>query len=128
MSKKYILQLKHYIQGIYLKLLSTTCVKNNQIRHFISETISHFSRHNCDMVKHELRVESLKARVESLNARVEIQKCEFQSTSYELESTNYEVESTSSRIVKNPMKTHVNRVLKSSSFPMIVSPKLFGNS
>ena len=33
----------------------------------------------CDMVKHELRVESLKGRVESLKARVEIQKCEFES-------------------------------------------------
>ena len=32
----------------------------------------------CDMVKHELRVESLKARVESLKARVEIQNCEFE--------------------------------------------------
>ena len=28
----------------------------------------------CDMVKHELRVESLKTRVESLKARVEIRK------------------------------------------------------
>ena len=32
-----------------------------------------------DMVKHELRVESLKEQVESLKARVEIQKCEFKS-------------------------------------------------
>ena len=31
----------------------------------------------CDMVKHKLRVESLKPRVESLKPRVEIQKCEF---------------------------------------------------
>ena len=42
----------------------------------------------CDMVKHELRVESLKARVK-------IQKCEFKSTSYEFKSTSYEFESTS---------------------------------
>ena len=35
------------------------------------------------MVKHELRVESLKARVE-------IQKCNFKLTSYEFKSTSYE--------------------------------------
>ena len=40
-----------------------------------------------DMVKHELRVKSLKARVESLKARVEIQRCKFKSTSYEFKST-----------------------------------------
>ena len=66
-----------------------------------------------DMVKHELQVESLKARVE-------IQ-------TWELESTSYEFESTSSRI-KNSMKTQLNRVLKSSSFPKIISPTLFGSS
>ena len=42
-----------------------------------------------DMVKYELRVESLKARVDSLNGRVKIQKCEFQPTSYEFKSTSY---------------------------------------
>ena len=41
-----------------------------------------------DMVKHELRVESLKGRVE-------IQKCEFRSTSYNFESMSYEFKSTS---------------------------------
>ena len=82
------------------------------------------------MVKHELRVESLKAQVESLKARVEIQKCtsstsyEFESTSDEFESTSYEFEST--RIIKL-MKTQVNS-LKCSSFPKIINPKLFGNS
>ena len=40
-----------------------------------------------DMVKHELRVESLKARVDSLNGRVKIQKCEFKPTSCEFKST-----------------------------------------
>ena len=34
-----------------------------------------------DMVKHELRVESLKARVDSLKARVKIQECKLKSTS-----------------------------------------------
>ena len=105
-----------------------------------------------DVVKHELRVmscelgaKSLKARVESWKARVEIKKCEFkstsrkfestsykfestsyvfESTSYEFESTSYEFEST--RIIKS-IKTQVNN-LKSSSFPSIISPKLFGNS
>ena len=38
--------------------------------------------YNSDMVKHELRVESLKAQVE-------IQKCEFRSMSYMFESTSY---------------------------------------
>ena len=43
------------------------------------------------MVKHELRVESLKARVDSLKARVKIQKCEFRSTSYEFKFKFYHV-------------------------------------
>ena len=38
----------------------------------------------CDMVKHEFRVESLKARPE-------IQMCEFKSTSYEFRSTSYKL-------------------------------------
>ena len=80
------------------------------------------------MVKHELRVSSYELRVashqwqvESLKVRVEIQKCEFESTSYEFESTSYEFEST--RIIKS-MKTQANS-LKSSSFPKIISPKLY---
>ena len=40
------LQLKHYIQKIYLGLLSTTCVKIHQIPYAIFEIISYFSRHN----------------------------------------------------------------------------------
>ena len=35
-------QLKHYIQKIYLTLLSTTCVKIHQIPYAIFETISYF--------------------------------------------------------------------------------------
>ena len=69
---------------------------------------------------------SYELRAESLKARVEIQKCEFKSTSYEFKSTSYEFKSTISRIIKS-MKTQVNS-LKSSSFPKIISPKLFGNS
>ena len=41
------LQLKHYIQRIYLTWLSsTTCVKIHQISYVICETVSHFSPHN----------------------------------------------------------------------------------
>ena len=44
--KNTFLQLKDYIQRIYLTLLSTTCVKIHQITRVIFETKSHFSRHN----------------------------------------------------------------------------------
>ena len=44
--KNTFLQLKDYIERIYLTLLSTTCVKIHQITYVIFETISHFSRHN----------------------------------------------------------------------------------
>ena len=102
------------------KLFSDYFLKNQN--HIWINSLKFYS----DMVKHKLRVtsyvlrvQSLKARVESLKVRVEIQKCEFKSTSYEFKST-------SSRIIKS-MKTQVNS-LKSSSFPKIISPKLFSNS
>ena len=41
------LQLKHYIQWIFLTLLSTTFVKIHQTFYVIFRTISHFSQHNC---------------------------------------------------------------------------------
>ena len=44
--KNTFLQLKHYVQRIYLTLPSSTCVKIRQITYVIFETISHFSRHN----------------------------------------------------------------------------------
>ena len=46
--KNTFLQLKHYIQWIYLTLsnISTTCVKIHQITYVLFETISHFSQHN----------------------------------------------------------------------------------
>ena len=44
--KNTFLQLKHYIQRIYLTLLPTTCVKIHQMTYVIFETISNFSRHN----------------------------------------------------------------------------------
>ena len=82
---------------------------------------------------YELRVTSYQLRGESLKTRVEIQKCEFKSTiyefkstSYEFKSTSYEFKSTSARIIKS-MTTQV-KSLKSSSFPKIISPKLFGSS
>ena len=40
--KNTFLQLRHYIQRIYLTLLPITCVKNHQITYVIFETISHF--------------------------------------------------------------------------------------
>ena len=45
-SNNRFLQLKDYIQRIYLTLLSTTCVKIHQIPYVIFETIIHFSLHN----------------------------------------------------------------------------------
>ena len=48
--KNTFLQLKHYIRGIYLTLLSTTCVKIHQIPYVIFETISRFSRHNSSVL------------------------------------------------------------------------------
>ena len=51
---------------------------------------------------------------------------EFTSTSSEFKSTSYEFKFTNSRIIKS-MKTQVNS-LKSSLFPKIISPKLFGSS
>ena len=45
--KTTFLQLNHYIQKIYLTLLSTTCVKIHQIPYVTFETISHFSRQRC---------------------------------------------------------------------------------
>ena len=44
--KNTFLQLKRYIQRVYLTFLSSTCMKIHQIPYFIFETISHFSRHN----------------------------------------------------------------------------------
>ena len=55
---------------------------------------------NSDMVKHESRVENLKARVDNLKARVKIQihrckskftSCEIKFTSYEFKSSSYEL-------------------------------------
>ena len=40
-----LLQLKH-MQRTYLTLISTTCMKIQQISYVIFETINHFSRHN----------------------------------------------------------------------------------
>ena len=49
LSKKTFLQLKHYIQRIYLTLLLTTCTFNylkiHQISYVNFESISHFSQH-----------------------------------------------------------------------------------
>ena len=44
--KNTFLQLKHYIQKIYPTLLSTTCVKIQEMTDVIFETISYFPRHS----------------------------------------------------------------------------------
>ena len=67
------------------------------------------------MVKHELPVASYKLRVETLKERVKFKNA----------SSNPSIKSSSPRIIKS-MKIHVNS-RKSSSFPKIKSPKLFGN-
>ena len=48
--KNTFLQLKHYIQRIYLTVLSTSCVKIHQIPDVIFETISYFSRHGLSVL------------------------------------------------------------------------------
>ena len=49
LSKNTFLQLKHYINKIYVTLLSTTCVRICQITCVIFEAMSHFSRRNCSV-------------------------------------------------------------------------------
>ena len=44
-AKNTSLQLKYYVQRIYLTLLSNTYVKIHEITYVIFETVSHFSRH-----------------------------------------------------------------------------------
>ena len=58
-----------------------------------------------DMVKHELRVETIKARVESLKVRVQIQRCEFKTASYEFKSTGYKSKSTSYKFRSTEFKS-----------------------
>ena len=61
LSKKHILSAKkHYIQSIYLILLSTTCVKIHQMTYVIFETISHFSGHNSIVFFSDLPLLALK--------------------------------------------------------------------
>ena len=67
--------------------------------------------------------ESTSDESESISYKFKSTSYDFEPTSYEFESTSHEFEST--RIIK-PMKTQVNS-LRSSSFPKIRSPKLFGN-
>ena len=74
------------------------------------------------MVKHELRVDSLKARVQI--HEFQFTSYEFKYTGYEFRSTSYEFKSTSSRIIKS-MKTQVN-TLNIFPFPKILSLKLLG--
>ena len=50
--KHTFLQLKHYIQRIYLSLMWSNCVKIHQITFVILETISHFSQLLCIFLVH----------------------------------------------------------------------------
>ena len=79
-------------------------------------------------VKHELRVTCCELRVESLKARIEIQSSNARVTSSNprVTSSNPQVTSSNPWIIKW-IKTQVSS-LKSSSFPKILSPKLFGSS
>ena len=74
-----------------------------------------------DMVKHELRVESLKARVEvqkhelkfkSTSYELKSTSYKFKFTSYKLESKSYEFKFTSSRIIKS---LNIKALIKNSS-------------
>ena len=75
--KNTYLQLKRYIQRIYLTLLSTT-VKTHQISYVIFETISHFSRHNSSVffssnITHFLQKQPIKVQIFRLStARVKV--------------------------------------------------------
>ena len=83
-----------------------------------------------DMVKHELRVASYEFRVESLKARVEGLKAQVEIKSAisnpRVTSSKPRVTSSNLWIIKS-IKTQLSS-LKSSSFPKILRPKLFGNS
>ena len=66
--KNTFLQLKHYIERIYLTLLSTTCVKIRQITYVIFKTISHFSRHIssvffCSNITYFLQKQPIKVQI-----------------------------------------------------------------
>ena len=69
------------------------------------------------MVKHELRVTSFEIRVKTLKHELKFKSA----------SLNTRVTSSDPRITKS-IKTQVNSLIKSSSFPKILSPKFFGNS
>ena len=68
-----------------IKIKRSTCGRSKSN---INCDDGNFLKTYSDMVKHELRVKSLKAPVESLKARVKIERCEFKSTSYEFKSTS----------------------------------------
>ena len=63
--KHTFLQLKHYIQRIYLSLMWSNCVKIHQITFVILETISHFSQLLCIFLVHY--VSSTKVAHQSAN-------------------------------------------------------------
>ena len=78
-QKNIFLQVKHYIQRIYLTLRSTTCVKFHQTLYVIFETICHFSRHNSSVLfwlKHFI----LLTKISHQSANFQIFECFNQSS------------------------------------------------
>ena len=74
--KNVLLQLKHYIQRIYLTLLSTTCVKIHQMTYVIFETLIHFSRHNSSIF-FQLKHYIISTKVVHQTSNFEILHCLF---------------------------------------------------
>ena len=72
--KSTLLQLKYYIQGIYLTLLSTTRVKIHQIPYVIFETIGHFLRRNSSVF--------FSSNITVLSTKVAYQSTNFQTFHY----------------------------------------------
>ena len=73
-KKNKFLELKHYIQQIYLTLLSTTCVQIHQITYVIFGTISHFSQHNSS-VSFQLKQYILSTKVAHQSANFQTFHC-----------------------------------------------------
>ena len=105
-----------------------------------------FEIQKCQFKSTSYEFKSLSYKLKSTGYEFESKSYQFESTSYEFESmsqeyesTSYQLESTSSRIITSyslvimsesllvqEFKSQLN-ILKSSSFPKTISPKLFGN-
>ena len=78
--KNTFLQLKLYIQRIYLTLFSTICVKIHQTIYVIFETISHFSPHNSS-VSFQLKHYILSTKVSHQSVNFKTFHCSRKSSS-----------------------------------------------